>query len=191
MWQAATELGIPVANAPGSMRCVPVAEHAMALTLMMARRPWLWPTGERRLHFQLQGATLGIVGLGNIGQALARRAAAFEMEICAYTRTRGKFKPVGFEVEEVDTLGDLLAARRFRGAHPPPHAREHGPDRRTGTRAHEGDGVSHQRLARPPRGFRRAHRRHTRGENRRRGPRRGRAGPPSRESIPSTIFPTW
>ena len=127
---AATELGIPVANAPGWMRCVPVAEHAMTLTLMMARRPWLWPTGERRLHFQLQGATMGIVGLGNIGQALARRAAAFEMEICAYTRTRGKFKPVGFEVEEVDTLGDLLAARRFRGAHPPPHAREHGPDRR-------------------------------------------------------------
>ena len=121
-WHAATELGIPVANAPGSMRCVPVAEHAMTLTLIMARRPWLWPTGERRLHFQLQGATLGIVGLGNIGQALARRAAAFEMEICAYTRTRGKFKPVGFEVEEVETLDDLLAARRFRGAHPPPHA---------------------------------------------------------------------
>ena len=95
------------------MRCVPVAEHAMTLTLIMARRPWLWPTGERRLHFQLQGATLGIVGLGNIGQALARRAAAFEMEICAYTRTRGKFKPVGFEVEEVDTLGDLLQRADF------------------------------------------------------------------------------
>ena len=111
--QAATELGIPVANAPGSMRCVPVAEHAMTLTLMMARRPWLWPTGERRLHFQLQGATLGIVGLGNIGGALARRAAAFEMKICAYTRTRGKFKPVGFEVEEVETLHDLLPRADF------------------------------------------------------------------------------
>ena len=106
--QAATELGIPVANAPGWMRCIPVAEHAMALTLIMARRPWLWPIGERKLHFQLQGATLGIVGLGNIGQALAKRAAAFEMEICAYTRTRGKFQPEGFEVEEVETLHDLL-----------------------------------------------------------------------------------
>ena len=106
--QAATELGIPVANAPGWMRCIPVAEHAMALTLIMARRPWLWPVGERKLHFQLQGATLGIVGLGNIGQALAKRAAAFEMNICAYTRTRGKFKPQGFEVEEVETLHDLL-----------------------------------------------------------------------------------
>ena len=106
--QAATELGIPVANAPGWMRCIPVAEHAMTLTLIMARRPWLWPVGERRLHFQLQGATLGIVGLGNIGQALAKRAAAFEMEICAYTRTRGKFQPEGFEVEEVETLHELL-----------------------------------------------------------------------------------
>ena len=105
---AATELGIPVANAPGWMRCIPVAEHAMTLTLIMARRPWLWPIGERRLHFQLQGATLGIVGLGNIGGALAKRAAAFEMSICAYTRTRGKFQPEGFEVEEVETLHDLL-----------------------------------------------------------------------------------
>ena len=111
--QAATELGIPVANAPGWMRCIPVAEHAMALTLIMARRPWLWPIGERKLHFQLQGATLGIVGLGNIGQALAKRAAAFEMEICAYTRTRGKFKPQGFEVEEVETLHDLLPRADF------------------------------------------------------------------------------
>lgn len=111
--QAATELGIPVANAPGWMRCVPVAEHAMALTLIMARRPWLWPIGERRLHFQLQGATLGIVGLGNIGQAMAKRAAAFEMKICAYTRTRGKFKPQGFEVEEVETLHELLPRADF------------------------------------------------------------------------------
>ena len=110
---AATELGIPVANAPGWMRCVPVAEHAMALTLIMARRPWLWPIGERRLHFQLQGATLGIVGLGNIGGALAKRAAAFEMNICAYTRTRGKFRPEGFEVEEVETLHDLLPRADF------------------------------------------------------------------------------
>ncbi len=110
---AATELGIPVANAPGWMRCIPVAEHAMALTLIMARRPWLWPVGERKLHVQLQGAVLGIVGLGNIGGALAKRAAAFEMEICAYTRTRGKFRPDGFEVEEVETLHELLVRADF------------------------------------------------------------------------------
>ena len=110
---AATELGIPVANAPGWMRCIPVAEHAMTLTLIMARRPWLWPVGERKLHVQLQGAVLGIVGLGNIGGALAKRAAAFEMEICAYTRTRGKFRPDGFEVEEVETLHELLVRADF------------------------------------------------------------------------------
>lgn len=110
---AATELGIPVANAPGRMRCVPVAEHAMALMLMLARRPWLWPTGERRLHVQLQKATLGVVGLGNIGQALARRAAGFEMEILAHTRTRGKFRPRGFAVEEAETLEELLPRADF------------------------------------------------------------------------------
>ncbi len=110
---AATELGIPVANAPGWMRCVPVAEHALALMLMLARRPWLWTTGERRLHVQLQKATLGVVGLGNIGRALARRAAGFEMEILAHTRTRGKFRPEGFEVEEVETLEELLPRADF------------------------------------------------------------------------------
>ncbi len=110
---AATELGIPVANAPGWMRCVPVAEHAMALMLMLARRPRLWPTGERRLHVQLQGATLGVVGLGNIGRALARRAAGFEMKILAHTRTRGKFRPEGFRVEETATLEELLPRADF------------------------------------------------------------------------------
>lgn len=110
---AATELGIPVAHAPGWMRCVPVAEHAMALMLMMARRPWLWTGGKRALHVQLQGATLGVVGLGNIGQALARRAAAFEMTILAHTRTRGKFRPEGFSVEEVESLGELLPRADF------------------------------------------------------------------------------
>ncbi len=110
---AATALGIPVANAPGWMRCVPVAEHAMALVLMLARKPWLWPTGERRLHVQLQGATLGIVGLGNIGRALAARAAGFEMHVCAYTRTRGKFRPEGFEVEEVASLEEMLPRADF------------------------------------------------------------------------------
>jgi phosphoglycerate dehydrogenase-like enzyme len=106
---AATAAGIPVAHSPGWIRAAPVAEHVLTLMLMLARRPWLWRGKDKPpLHLPLQGATLGIVGLGSIGQQVARRAAAFEMTILAYTRTRGRFKPEGFNVTEVETLMALL-----------------------------------------------------------------------------------
>jgi len=107
--EAATRAGIPVAHAPGSLRATPVAEHAFTLLLMLCRRPWLWSShATMPLHVPLQGTTLGIIGLGNIGQCLAQRAAAFEMTLLAYTRTRGKFQPDGFNVEETEKLDTLL-----------------------------------------------------------------------------------
>ncbi|MDA1000948.1 MAG: NAD(P)-dependent oxidoreductase [bacterium] len=106
---AATEKGIPVANSPGSIRGHAVAEHALTLMLMLSRRPWLWDReGPRPLHNQLRDAALGIVGLGGIGQSIARMGAGFGMRILAQTRTRGKFRPEGFQIEEMDKLGDLL-----------------------------------------------------------------------------------
>lgn len=111
---AATAAGIPVANAPGWMRATPVAEHVIMLMFMLARRPWLWHgTAKRPLHIALAGATLGIVGLGNIGQRVARRAAALEMQVLAHTRTRGKFHPEGFPLEETATLDALLQRADF------------------------------------------------------------------------------
>ncbi len=111
---AATAAGIPVAHSPGWMRATPVAEHAIMLMLMLARRPWLWHgDGSIPLHLPLEDATLGIVGLGAIGQRLARRAASFDMTILAHTRTRGKFQPKGFTVKEVDRLPDLLSQADF------------------------------------------------------------------------------
>jgi phosphoglycerate dehydrogenase-like enzyme len=107
---AATAAGLPVAHAPGWLRASPVAEHAFTLLLMLCRRPWLWQSGEAQpLHLALEGATLGIVGLGNIGRRLAQRAAAFGMTLMAYTRTRGKFQPQGFTVQETETLDTLLS----------------------------------------------------------------------------------
>lgn len=112
--EAATAAGLPVAHSPGWMRATPVAEHACTLMLMLARRPWLWSGGgSTPLHLPLEGSTLGIVGLGAIGQRLARRAASFDMTVLAYTRTRGKFQPEGFAVEEVNTLADLLPRSDF------------------------------------------------------------------------------
>lgn len=111
---AATALKIPVAHSPGWMRATPVAEHALTLMLLLARKPWLW-RGDKRppLHVQMAGATVGIVGLGNIGQRIAKRCAGFDMEILAYTRTRGKFQPEGFKVEETDSLEALLSRADF------------------------------------------------------------------------------
>lgn len=107
--EAATAMKIPVAHAPGWMRATPVAEHALTLMLLLSRKPWLWRGKERPpLHTQMAGAMVGIVGLGNIGQRIAKRCAGFDMNILAYTRTRGKFKPEGFSVEEIDSLDQML-----------------------------------------------------------------------------------
>ena len=106
---AATAAGLPVAHAPGWLRASPVAEHVFTLLFMLCRHPWLWTSGEALpLHLPLEGATLGIVGLGNIGQRVAQRAAAFGMTLMAYTRTPGKFQPQGFTVQEVHSLDVLL-----------------------------------------------------------------------------------
>ena len=107
--EAATRAGIPVLNSPGSLRSDAIAEHALLLMMMVSRRPWLW--GEYQtpiLHNELMGGTLGIVGLGNIGQSVAKRCAAFGMKIIAHTRTPGKFRPEGFEIEETETLDELF-----------------------------------------------------------------------------------
>jgi D-3-phosphoglycerate dehydrogenase len=89
--EKATERGIMVVNAPTST-VVAVAEHTMALLLAAARHV---PRGDAALRqgkwlkkelvgTTVAGKVLGIVGLGRIGTAVARRARAFDMEIVAY-----------------------------------------------------------------------------------------------------------
>lgn len=71
---------------------VPLAEHAMMLLLMLDRSAlrWLEAQRERRwdrfVHRELAGSTLGIVGLGNVGRELARRAQAFDMRMIGVRR---------------------------------------------------------------------------------------------------------
>jgi D-3-phosphoglycerate dehydrogenase len=90
----ATELGMVVTNVPDF--CLDeVSDHAVALLLAAARRivPFVnetasgtWqPAGGRDLP-RLRGKTLGIVGYGNIGRALAPKAAAFGLRIVVYSR---------------------------------------------------------------------------------------------------------
>ncbi|MGE3540637.1 MAG: phosphoglycerate dehydrogenase [Candidatus Tectimicrobiota bacterium] len=87
--QAATDLRIPVTFCPG-VNHVTVAEHTFGLLLALTRQiPYhdaLVKRGEwqRRTGHELAGKTLGLLGLGRIGQEVAKRAVAFEMPVCAY-----------------------------------------------------------------------------------------------------------
>jgi phosphoglycerate dehydrogenase-like enzyme len=87
---AAHECGIPVCNAP-SANHMSVADAAMLLILALARRfPELNQSFRDRVvggpcGVELAGKTLGIVGMGRSGQALAMRAPGFEMHVISIT----------------------------------------------------------------------------------------------------------
>lgn len=86
--------GITVSNA-GDSWAVPVAEHALALLLALAKRlpeavqlqqRHVWDRGIFARMASLQGRTLAVVGFGAIGQAVAQRARAFGMTVFAVTQ---------------------------------------------------------------------------------------------------------
>jgi lactate dehydrogenase-like 2-hydroxyacid dehydrogenase len=109
---AATERGVTVTNTPGVLDGA-TADLAMALILATSRRlcegdrflrggtPWVW--GPRMmLGLDISaGATLGIIGYGRIGRAVARRARAFDMRIIA-TPTRSPLDPQDAATDFVD-----------------------------------------------------------------------------------------
>jgi lactate dehydrogenase-like 2-hydroxyacid dehydrogenase len=114
---AAHARGVVVTNTPGVLDGA-TADLTMGLVLAAARRiaegdrflragtPWTW--GPRMLTgLDLSaGATLGVVGYGRIGRAVARRARAFDMRVLA-TPTRSPVPPE--EQVEFRELPDLLA----------------------------------------------------------------------------------
>jgi len=93
---AAKSRGIAVTNAPDVLTdCV--ADTGMALVLAVARRlipadrfvrEGRWLKGAFPLASKVGGATMGVVGLGRIGKAVAQRAAAFGMHIAYFGRRR-------------------------------------------------------------------------------------------------------
>lgn len=111
--EAATELKIPVIYAPGSTTAT-VAEHALMLVLAVARRAALldravkagdWAMRERiGLGIELNGKTLGVLGLGDIGRRVAELGQAFGMRVVYWSRASRDDR---FEFAERD---DLLGA---------------------------------------------------------------------------------
>lgn len=92
--QAASRLGIFVSNCPGK-NSIAVAELVMGLVLALDRRipdqvadlrSGRWQKGEYSQARGLFGRTLGIVGLGQIGREVARRAQAFGMKVVGWSR---------------------------------------------------------------------------------------------------------
>ena len=117
--EACERRGVTVTNTPGVLTDA-TADLAMALVLMATRRlgegerlvrsgePWQWGM-FMMLGRSIGGRRLGIVGMGDIGRAVARRARAFGMEITYHNRSR-----VDADLErelgaEYATLDDLLA----------------------------------------------------------------------------------
>jgi len=110
---AATEAGVLVMNTPGG-NAVSVAEHALAMMLGLARsvpqasartKSGIWDK-KRFLGNELRGKTLGVVGLGNIGREVVRRAKAFEMRVIGTDPfvSSQLASDLGVELVSLDTL---------------------------------------------------------------------------------------
>lgn len=128
--EAARAQGIAVTNTPGALTdCT--ADLAMTLLLSVARRAGegerhlregSW-TGWRPTHMmgtKVTGKTLGIIGLGRIGQAVARRAHhGFGMRILYHNRTPVPDEQIAGLDAEFRSLEDLLAESDFVSLHCP------------------------------------------------------------------------
>ncbi len=118
---AATERGIIVANAPES-NSIAAAEHTLALALALCRNvpqahgslvdgEW---ARSRYAGNELYGKTLGVIGFGRIGQLVAQRAQAFDMDVVAFDKfvAPERFRELGVEgvgsSEELYARADLI-----------------------------------------------------------------------------------
>ena len=133
--EACRARGVVATNTPGVLVDA-TADLAMALILMVTRRlaegerlirrqePWAFAL-DFMLGTGLQGRTLGIVGLGAIGQATARRARAFGMRI-AYSGRRRADPAVeaGLEARPLE-LDELVATSDVVSLHCPLDASTH------------------------------------------------------------------
>ena len=125
--QAATARKIPVGNTPDVLTDA-TADFAFALMMAVARRI---PEAERYVHdgkwktwgpmlllgVDLKGATLGLVGFGRIGKAMARRAVGFDMRVIYYNPGEKKPDP-NVEATGVD-FESLLEESDFISLHTP------------------------------------------------------------------------
>jgi D-3-phosphoglycerate dehydrogenase len=124
--EAATRQGIVVMNTPAG-NTVSTAEHTFALMLALSRnvaaadatlRDHRWDR-NKFMGVQLAGKTLGIVGLGRIGQAVAQRALAFDMRVLGFDPFLSQERAAELGIELVDTVRGLLPRVDYLTVHTP------------------------------------------------------------------------
>ncbi|MFB6173327.1 MAG: phosphoglycerate dehydrogenase, partial [Halobacteriales archaeon] len=123
---AATDNGVIVANAPeGNVRAA--AEHTVAMAFAAARsipqaharlKDGEWAKGEY-LGTELNGKTLGVVGLGRVGGEVARRFDALGVELLVYDPYISEERAEQLGAELIEELGDCVAAADFLTVHTP------------------------------------------------------------------------
>lgn len=122
---AATARGIVVMNAPDG-NTITTAEHTIALLISLARRvPQAnsslklghWER-KRFIGVELQGKTLGIIGLGRIGRVVASRARAFGMNIIAFDPFIAPEQARDLEIE-IAPLDEVFGRADFVTVHTP------------------------------------------------------------------------
>ena len=118
-----TSRGIPVTNIPDYC-LIEVAEHALALLLSLSRKVAFYHHETKLGRYQLQagpklrrieGQSLGIVGLVNIGRKLAEKALGIGLQVLATSRS-GKSSLAGVKIV---SLEELLAASDYVSLHLP------------------------------------------------------------------------
>ena len=123
---AATKKGIIVVNAPTS-NAVTVAEHTIALMLSLARKipeanftlkSGKWEKSKFK-GIELEGKTLGIVGVGQIGGLVAKKAIGLGMKVIAYDPFVSEDRFRQLEIKKASKLEDIYSEADFISIHLP------------------------------------------------------------------------
>ena len=122
----ASDLGIPVAN-NGGANSVAVSEHTIMLILALYRRLLHYSSyvkkqdpgsnADRKIDvFEFEGKTLGLIGIGNIAQKVARRARGFDVSIQYYDKyspltlsQEGELGITGVSLEHLLKTSDVVS----------------------------------------------------------------------------------
>jgi D-3-phosphoglycerate dehydrogenase len=110
---AANEFSIPVTNCPG-VNQVTVAEHVFALLLtyikniipeheIVQKEQWV-----RYIGNELNGKTLGVLGTGNVGKEVIKRALAFGMKVVAFDKFRDQEFVTKYQIPYYDNAKDVI-----------------------------------------------------------------------------------
>jgi D-3-phosphoglycerate dehydrogenase/C-terminal binding protein len=121
--------GVPVCNVP-DYGTTEVADHALGLLLALTRGTASyqeairggtagWNYGAAPMVRRLRGQTFAILGLGRIGLATARRAAAFDMKVVFYDPYLPNGAELGAGYERIRSLDELMARADVLSVHTP------------------------------------------------------------------------